>query len=156
MGHMTIDKDIKFGNAAVSLSPAPINPDWILEGKPVARNKLLSTSADGTATTLIWDCTPGRFNWFYNIDETLFVLEGSVTLKDPDGNSRLVVAGDTIFFPAGSQAEWTVHTHFRKVAFCRTALPAPLVFALRFRRSLKRMLGGAKGKSEGLAMFGNG
>src|SRR5476651_2157954 len=111
MAQMTIDKDIKIGNQAVSLDAAPINPKWILEGKPVARNKVLSTSADGTATTLIWDCTAGRFNWIYSIDETLYILEGSVTLKDPAGNSRLVVAGDTVFFPAGSQAEWTVDSY---------------------------------------------
>jgi uncharacterized cupin superfamily protein len=155
MAHMTLDKDIKFGNESVSLTPAPINPKWILEGQPVARNRLLSTSADGTASTLIWDCTSGRFNWFYNIDETLYLLQGSVTLKDPEGNSRLVVAGDTIFFPAGSQAEWTVDTYVRKVAFCRTALPGPLVFALRFRRQLKKVFGGTAG-TDTPSMFSSG
>jgi uncharacterized protein len=152
---MELDGQIKFGSAAVSLNAAPIHADWILEGRPVARNKVLSTSVDGTASTLIWDCTAGRFNWFYSIDETVYVLEGDVRLKDSAGNSRLVVAGETIFFPAGSSAEWTVDRYVRKVAFCRTALPGVLVSALRIRRRVKRIINQLRGRPEAPPMFSN-
>ena len=91
----------------------PVNPAWVLGGKPVARIEHLSSSADGTASTYFWDCTAGRFNWFYTFDETLHVLEGSVTLKFPDGQSRHVAVGDVVFFPKGSSAEWTVESYIR-------------------------------------------
>jgi hypothetical protein len=42
---------------------------------------ILSTSADGTASTIIWSCTEGRFNWYYDFDETIMILEGSIVLE---------------------------------------------------------------------------
>src|SRR5580698_11077469 len=107
----------------------PVTPAWVLEGSPVARIEHLSSSADGTASTYFWDCTAGRFNWFYSFDETLHILEGEVILKDPAGISRRVAAGDTVYFPAGSRAEWTVDKYVRKLAFCRTPVPGYLTFA---------------------------
>ncbi len=139
---MTIDCSIKSGTAEAKWSLCPIQSDWILEGNPVARVELLSTSADGTASTYFWDCTAGRFNWYYSFDETLYVLEGAVTLKYPEGTVRRVIAGDTIFFPAGSRAEWTVDGYIRKLAFCRTPLPRPLVFARSIARRIKRLARG--------------
>ena len=37
---------------AIHLSPSPIQFKWILEGNPIARNKLLSVSDDGAAEQL--------------------------------------------------------------------------------------------------------
>ena len=126
--------------AEVTLNPSPICPDWVLEGSPVARNHVLSHSADGTATTLFWDCTAGRFNWFYDVDETVYVIEGGVVLKDDAGVTRCLNAGDSFYFPAGSHAEWHVENYIRKIAFCRTPLPRGLVFAKRvFRWFLSRL-----------------
>jgi len=120
-----------------------INPGWILDGNPVARIEHLSGSADGTANTYFWDCTAGRFNWHYTFDETLHILEGSVCLKFVDGTTRRVGAGDIVFFPAGATAEWTVERYIRKLAFCRTPLPASLVSLRSLVRWLKRLRPGA-------------
>lgn len=141
---MQIDFSVKHGSSPVNFIPSPIVASWVLEGDPVARLELLSTSADGTASTFIWDCTEGRFNWFYTFDETLYVLEGSATLKTASGNLRHIVAGDTVFFPAGSRAEWTVNQYIRKLAFCRTSWPTFLIFARSFYRRLKGLVQGAK------------
>ena len=128
---MTVKSVIELGVGNVKLNPSPIYPNWVIEGNPIARNKVLSSSADGTASTLLWDCTAGRFNWFYDVDETLYVIEGAVVVKDVTGASRRLSAGDIIFFPAGARAEWHVEKYVRKIAFCRTPLPRPLVFAKR-------------------------
>jgi len=153
---MAIESSIRSGTEKVTWSTCPIHPDWILEGKPVARIELLSSSADGTANTYFWDCTAGRFNWYYSFDETLHVLEGSVTLKDPAGTSRLVVAGDTIFFPAGSRAEWTVDRYIRKLAFCRTPLPRYIILARSIARWIKRRGRGGAGKGDAPGTFPTG
>jgi uncharacterized protein len=138
----------------ITLNPCPIRAAWILEGTPVARNKVLSASQDGTASTVIWDCTAGRFNWFYSIDETVYVLEGAVRLKDANG-SRLVAAGDSIFFPAGSSAEWTVDTYIRKVAFLRQPLSSKYLKLRDFVRRTKQLLkGGGKASPSVTDMFG--
>jgi uncharacterized cupin superfamily protein len=139
---------IKFGTSRGELASAPINPEWILEGNPVARNKFLSRSVDGSGSTYIWDCTAGRFNWHYHIDETVCVLTGSVLVKDPSGGSRLLEAGDTAFFAAGSSAEWTVQTYIRKVAFMHRPMPAPLLFAKKVYIGIRSLFrGGAKQKN---------
>jgi uncharacterized protein len=123
----------------IALEPSPINRDWILEGDPRARATLLSSSADGTASTFIWDCTAGRFNWYYGVDETIYVLEGGMTIKDAGGTHHLN-AGDTIYFPAGVSAEWIVKSYVRKIAFVRTQLPRSLASARRVYQRLKRVV----------------
>jgi uncharacterized cupin superfamily protein len=149
---MAVETTITSGAETPHFVASPIRASWILAGEPVARLALLSSSADGTASTYYWDCTAGRFNWFYAFDETLHILEGSVRLKAPSGSSRLVVAGDTVFFPAGAQAEWTVDKYIRKLAFCRTPLPSYLVSARDISRRLKRLMngGGQRQESSGL------
>jgi uncharacterized cupin superfamily protein len=152
---MSVESVIKLRVEQADLNPSPIHPNWILEGNPVARNRLISSSADGTASTLIWDCTAGRFNWFYGVDETVYVIEGGVVVTDVAGTAHRLRAGDTIFFPAGSRAEWHVEDYIRKIAFCRAPLPRPLVFARRGFRLLKRLMGSRGGAKAGPAMFQN-
>jgi len=143
---MVAETSIRVGTSSANLVANPIVPSWILDGKPMARLELLSSSADGTASTYFWDCTAGRFNWFYSFDETLHILEGEVTLKFPTGASQRVVAGDTVFFPAGSTAEWTVDKYVRKLAFCRTPVPGFLTFARHLVRRLRRLGRGDSGQ----------
>jgi uncharacterized cupin superfamily protein len=145
---MDVGNVIEFGSGNLNLTPGLINADWILEGKPLTNNKLLSKSADGCASTWMWDCTAGRFNWFYDTDETVYVVEGSVIIKD-GSRTRHVSAGETIFFPAGSSAEWTVPHYVRKVAFLRSPLPRPVQFARRVYHGLNRLLGRKGNRVEG-------
>lgn len=153
---MSVPSVVELEVGQISLNPSPIYPQWILEGNPVARNRVLSSSADGTASTLIWDCTAGRFNWFYDVDETIYVIEGGMVVKDFGGTERRLKAGDTIFFPAGARAEWHVENYIRKVAFCRTPLPPSLVFVKRGMRFLKRRLGLGGSAKAAPSMFQGG
>lgn len=150
----SIDNVLEVIDTNVTLNPCPIKSAWIIEGNPVARNFLLSSSKDGTASTVIWDCTAGRFNWFYGIDETVYVLEGSVRLKDANG-SRLVKAGDSIFFPAGSSAEWTVETYIKKVAFLRQPLSPSYLKLRHMVRRVKQILKGGKPAPAATDLFGS-
>lgn len=102
---------------AHGLIPAPIPQAWILEGSPVARQKHLAGSSDQLAAALMRDCTAGRFNWFYDTDAVIHVLEGSAIIEDVAGVRRRLQAGDTFLFPAGSRYHWTVPDYIRKVAF---------------------------------------
>jgi uncharacterized cupin superfamily protein len=128
---------IEFSNIRANLRDAPIEPSWIIDGAPRARNALLSQSPDGTQSTVLWDCAPGRFMWHYDAEETIHFLEGSVVLDDGDG-PRLYGPGDVLFIPAGAVVHWTVETHVRKLAFLRRGLPKPLEIAVNLLRRLKR------------------
>ena len=150
LAKMAVESSITLGTSSAKFVPNPIHAAWILDGNPVARAELLSSSADGTASTYFWDCTAGRFNWFYSFDETFHILEGEVTLKYPSGVSRRVGTGDTVFFPAGSSAEWTVDNYVRKLAFCRTPVPRVLTVARHVVRRLKRAVRGGAAEGGGL------
>jgi len=130
---------IETGHSSVELKPAPIEPSWIIEGNPEARSHSLSTSADGTATTLIWSCTEGKFNWYYDFDETIMILEGSIVLESEGMPPKRYGVGDVIFFRDGAHAKWHVEGHVKKIAFCRKTTPAVIGFMIRVVNKLKRM-----------------
>jgi uncharacterized protein len=130
---------IETGHCNVDLKPSPIEPSWILEGNPQARSHRLSTSACGTATTLIWSCTEGTFNWYYDVDETIMILEGSVLLESDGMPPKRYGVGDVIFFRDGAYAKWHVEGYVKKVAFLRQSNPFWLSFAIRAVNKLKLM-----------------
>jgi uncharacterized protein len=120
--------------------PSPINPSWIEEGDPRATAALLTRSLDGSTTTVLWECTAGKFTWCYWGDETAYFLEGAVDISSEGMPSRRFGRGDTVHFARGSKATWIVHDRIRKVAFCRSALPASVQRLTRVARNAARWL----------------
>ena len=118
------------------LQPDPIPREWILEGQPTARRKLLVGSSDDMSSTHMWDCTQGRFDWHYVSDEVIYVLEGSVDVEDAAGTRRRLQPGDIFLFPAGTCFHWTVPRYVRKIAF----LHAPLSRKMRLVKGLYNFL----------------
>ena len=111
---------------AHGLGPAPIPRAWILEGNPAARSKRLAVSTDQLTTAWMWDCTAGRFNVFHDEEEITHVLEGSVIIRDAAGVERLLQAGDTFVFAAGSRYQWAVPNYVRRIALTHPPLPREL------------------------------
>ncbi len=131
---------IETANTTVKLTPQPIEPSWIIEGKPEATACVLSKSADGLASTIVWHCTAGRFDWHYDFDETILILEGAVVIESDSMRPTRYGPGDVIFFRDGAHARWHVESHVKKLAFCRKTQPVWLGFALRVIGKIKRML----------------
>ena len=126
---------IETGHCNVELKPSPIEPSWIIEGNSEGRSHRLSASADGAATTFIWSCTEGKFNWYYDIDETIVILEGSILLEWEGMPVKRYGVGDVIFFRSGANAKWHVEGYVKKVAFCRQTNPVGFGFAIRAVKS---------------------
>jgi uncharacterized cupin superfamily protein len=123
------------------LKSCPIQASWILEGQPEARVAVLSDgSSDSSAFMVMWDCSAGRFNWFYSIDETVYILDGAVTLTLPSGAIRKLVAGSSHFFARGTQVQWQIDSYVRKVAFCHEPMSAKVFNAKRLFRAVKRAI----------------
>ncbi len=116
----------------VLLQPSPINPEWILAGDPEARMAEWSRSTDGTTTTNVWDCTAGRFRWYFAVDEIVHIMDGSVTVSSADHPARTLFAGDAALFRAGTWSEWHVDEYVRKHAILRQHLSGSLLLALQF------------------------
>ncbi|WP_371823933.1 cupin domain-containing protein [Phyllobacterium sp. 628] len=129
----------------MQLTPAPINPDWILAGNPQARSFEQSASRDRAAYTAVWDCTDGTFRWYFGWDETVYILEGEVHVTDSGGGTRTLRAGDVAYFRGGTWATWKIDTYLKKIAFMRRTLPAPAAFIYRAGDAVRRRLGRSKG-----------
>jgi uncharacterized cupin superfamily protein len=131
---------IETASLLVNLMPRPIEPSWIIEGNPVAQCSVLSKSADGLASTMVWECSEGKFNWYYDFDETILILEGSIVVESDTMPPTRYGAGDVIFFRDGAHAKWHVQGRVKKLAFCRKTQPVLLGFALRVFSKIKRTL----------------
>ena len=131
---------IEAANLKVGLTPRPIEPSWIIEGNPQAQWCVLSQSADGLASTMVWECSEGKFNWYYDFDETVLILEGSIVLESDSMPPTRYGPGDVVFFKDGAHARWHVEGRVRKLAFCRKTQPVWFGFALRVFLKLRKML----------------
>ena len=130
---------IEIGKTDVELARRPIASSWIIEGSPQASSCELSKSADGLASTIVWHCTAGKFNWYYDFDETIMILEGGIVLESDTMKPMRYGPGDVIFFKDGAHARWHIESHVKKLAFCRKTQPVWLGFALRVVLKLKKM-----------------
>ncbi|WP_369722023.1 cupin domain-containing protein [Bradyrhizobium sp. LLZ17] len=131
---------IEAGHCHVDLTASPVEPSWVLEGNPEARSHVLSTSACGTAKTMIWSCTEGKFNWYYDLEETIVIIEGSVVLESESMPPKRYGVGDVIVFRRGAHAKWHVEGFVKKVAFLRLNNPLPLGFAIRAVNKLRSLI----------------
>ena len=130
---------IEIARLTVDLTPRPIESSWIIEGRPDATWCVLSQSADGLASTMVWHCTAGKFNWYYDFDETVLILEGGIVLESDTMPPTRYGPGDVIFFKDGAHARWHIESHVKKLAFCRKTQPVWLGFALRVFLKLRKM-----------------
>ncbi|WP_420413140.1 cupin domain-containing protein [Roseibium sp.] len=133
-----------------ALTPAPINPDWILDGSPEALCANLSAGTRGWAYTNHWSCTAGTFRWQYRWDESVLFLEGEVTITDDAGRVYEGRPGVSLFFPAGTSAVWHVPAYIRKIAFNQKPVPWYLHKISRVTERLQRLLGQEVASDSGL------
>ncbi|MGO4303631.1 cupin domain-containing protein [Cupriavidus sp. RAF12] len=117
--------------AALTMSPSPINPDWLHSGQPMTRCGEHSLTFDGFASTSVWDCTRSTFDWHYTVDEIVYILEGEVRVTDAHGRTYTLKAGSIGYFPAHTSWFWEVDHYVRKVAICKRAVPAGLRLPIR-------------------------
>jgi hypothetical protein len=89
----------------------------------------------------MWDCTASCFHWYYDADETIYLLEGSVIVTDPQGQRHSLQAMDTYLFRAGTRYHWNIPLYVRKLAFIHAPLPRKLRIARKFYRSVKGWFG---------------
>ncbi|HTS77981.1 MAG TPA: cupin domain-containing protein [Bryobacteraceae bacterium] len=126
VGQMMSNSILIADPVTVDLAPEPITREWVLSGKPEGSSRVLARSRDSTLTLVVWECTPGRFEWHYSKDEIVFVLSGEAIIVGAHGDERRFGTGDVVFFPAGSVCTWLVKERIRKVAVLKESLWRPL------------------------------
>ena len=108
------------------LPDMPIDAAQITSGNPVARGAILAQSSDRKVTSGVWSCEPGAFDWDYTWDEFVYVMEGSVKIRQEGGEEHLLGPGDTAHFPVGIRTHWEVIEPMRKFFVLRTPEPFEL------------------------------
>jgi uncharacterized cupin superfamily protein len=81
----------------------------ILEGVPDAGGRFTAESADGNASAGFWSCGVGRYEFYFDYDEFIYVVRGEVTVTEVGTDARHALgAGDTAHFPQGVTTIWEV------------------------------------------------
>ncbi|MBV9828396.1 MAG: DUF861 domain-containing protein [Alphaproteobacteria bacterium] len=124
----------------VKLASAPIPASWVREGNPVARSAILSHSADGAAMTLEWDCTAGKFDWIYDIEETIYITEGCAFIGTEKSPMRKYQPGDVLTLSSGTVAHWKVDNYVRKIAFLRLPQPRFVTLGVLAIRKMRQLI----------------
>ncbi|MBN3039477.1 MAG: cupin domain-containing protein [Candidatus Omnitrophica bacterium] len=62
----------------------------------------------------IWQKEKSKFDWYYDDQESCYLLEGKVTVTAKDGKSVDFGAGDFVVFPQGLSCVWQIHEPVKK------------------------------------------
>jgi len=90
------------------LQPMTGAPATITLGTPNFRAAPYAASADGGTSSGIWASDgPSTFEWRFESDETVYILQGQVDVTY-QGHQFSLRPGDTAVFQAGTQAVWHV------------------------------------------------
>lgn len=74
-----------------------------------------ASDPDGTLLVALWRSTPQTFEYTFEDDETLFLIEGSVEVAYPDGVVVRIVPGDVVSFTKGATTTWTILEDSKKL-----------------------------------------
>ncbi len=104
-------------DATSSWEPYPLPKETIKEGDPNGQVHWLRVSGAGEAPYYagIWTCQPSVFDYRFELNESLHVLEGHVVVSQEGGPTIDMRPGDVVSFPKGAMTRWAVKAPFKKV-----------------------------------------
>ncbi|AZQ11611.1 cupin domain-containing protein [Shewanella khirikhana] len=109
-------KDIQhFSNAKTETERYFLAEEKRIEGNPEQALTNHYSSDCSQFHVGIWQSAGGKWNVNYTEHEYCDILEGCSIIRDADGNSLTVEAGDKFVIPAGFQGTWEVVEHCKKV-----------------------------------------
>lgn len=97
--------DAKPTGIAVLNDSTPPEPVLLPDGTPVGHARVLCTTPIWAG---LWECEPQSWQAVFDADETIFVVEGAVSL-----DSVRLAAGEAGFFARGTTGTMTVENGFR-------------------------------------------
>jgi uncharacterized cupin superfamily protein len=68
----------------------------------------------GVKSWPIWEKEVSKFDWYYDQQETCYILEGEVTVTPENGDPVSIEAGDFVIFPQGMSCVWDISKPIRK------------------------------------------
>jgi uncharacterized cupin superfamily protein len=86
----------------------------MLEIKITHGPKLESLKQLGATDWPIWEKEVSEFPWYYEEEETCYLLEGDVTVTPEGGKPVRFGKDDLVTFPKGMSCTWKIHKPVRK------------------------------------------
>lgn len=106
--------DLSTDAAVKPLEVVQVEPSWIKSGSPIFSQVEIARSPDGRTVNGLWACQgPTTFEWQFNADEVVYVLEGEVQVNY-QGKDFALHPGDTATFHGGTRSTWTVPSYVKK------------------------------------------
>ena len=68
----------------------------------------------GVKSWPVWEKEPSEFDWYYDEDETFYVIEGEAEVELDDGTKVRFSEGDLVTFKKGVSCKWRVLRYIRK------------------------------------------
>lgn len=98
------------------LPPTELPAHEILDGEPNAGCLFTAKSSDERTTAGFWSCDVGRYEFFFDYDEFVYLVEGEVRVTDKNDPERswVMQPGDTAHFENGCTAIWEVTKKMKK------------------------------------------
>lgn len=85
-----------------------------------------------------WECGASVFNWHYDRDEYVYIIEGLVyATKLGVFDSVRLTPGSTHLFKAGETWKWEVYEPVKKIAVLVEPVPRWLGFIMKLSRKLR-------------------
>jgi uncharacterized protein len=97
----------------------------ILAGQPNAGCLFTAQSADRAATAGFWSCDVGTYEFFFDYDEFIYVVEGELLVEEIGGETHALKEGDTAHFPQGVTTIWRVIRKMTKYFVAREPFDEP-------------------------------
>ncbi|HEX5467684.1 MAG TPA: cupin domain-containing protein [Gaiellaceae bacterium] len=86
-----------------------------IEGAQVGEFRQIGTAAENALDAGIWRSVATTEDYFFAVDETFIVLEGTVEIDLPEtGETISMSAGDIGYFDAGTRSVWRFGEPFKK------------------------------------------
>ena len=93
-----------------------LESEKVLEGEPVEKGYNYFTNSTGQLTSGVWEVTPCKSRIDAQpADEFCYIIKGTVTITDDDGNAETFTAGQCYVVPKGFPHIWHNTETVRKI-----------------------------------------
>ena len=91
-----------------------ISADTVVEGTAQEQGHIFFTNAADNVNAGVWECTSCTERIRdYPFDQCCFVLEGSLTITDENGQSDTFGPGDAFIIPRGFNGDWQMTAQYK-------------------------------------------
>jgi uncharacterized cupin superfamily protein len=92
-----------------------MDPSELLSGEPVQHGHTYHEVEPEGYLAGVWDCTAFVDHMTnYSVDEYMYLLEGTLIMRMPDGEEVHLKAGDAFVIPKGLECQWEQPGYIRK------------------------------------------